>query len=978
MAMYHFSLHKDKKPDGTSVRGTEHVKYINREGKYEDQDRSPDNFIKFQDGKALLDGQTVLLYESDYGNITNTPDGLKVDGDASEITVDIALMVAHETGSSIELAGSRKFKEMVLNGIIEAGLKNIKLKDEKLQDELDERWEVIKHEQREFRRNGGKISNGPANKKPDFTIASAKGRSLTHAVSLRPPNLCTLSQCGMDDNDNRASAVLLQPDQLDQLEHDRTSLAANVRWDTTGARRGIIREHARRIVNQIENEQDMLLAESHVEYINREKAFAKRGGCIHTENKLPKWARDDAKRFFQMADKYSGKNITRYLEFQFALPNELNMEQNLELIHNFIKKEIPDHYYTFAIHDKVGAMSDGSHNLHVHLMFSPRLIDEAEKEKERGAYTYFRNSKRGAETNKEKRKGGAPMERRLNNIGFLREARFDFAQVTNEILAKYGKPDRVDHRSIKAMREEALMNGDEYMAKLLKRVPEKSIGPYAVNIENSPKVATIKEYRQSRHAVQDLLFDEEKLKKEIDELELREDSEYLQGTTDEFMHTSDYLELEELDEDDLLNELKADFLEAMHDLAVAERAIVWTEDAINQAKAEFLPDDKKETWQKYHEVDEELEHWEIFYNSIDPDESEPEYLALLPELQHKKEDLKRLLDEMQPDIDEMEKDLAQPETKSRLQTRIHNLLQEDKQTRDEYRTACQHVRATLTSLKSGLSKDHEEINKQQYSVKELNDIYRKRYFAAKREYEQARKEEGDARKQYISPERATLIAENQFVQGDWKTWRNDDRELKKKEQYLANDMEKWEKERQSLAGLTNGSMEHTAKKAELFKAKSELDVRQSSIESARDSLNIRYTALRACCDTPDAQAKIKDIAMGILRKNTKQAQTFNAAHHRTELAYNKMQVAKDDFDTVRERRSEFNEKTAFRTGGSGGGNVPNRDNDDLPGIIAAALKNDTVAVNIVERNDTGMPMDWKLMSVFDRDEMKAKSVDKYI
>ncbi len=64
------------------------------------------------------------------------------------------------------------------------------------------------------------------------------------------------------------------------------------------------------------------------------------------------------------------------------------------------------------------------------------------------------------------------------------------------------------------MREEALMNGDEYMAKLLKRVPEKSIGPYAVNIENSPKVATIKEYRGQQCGAKIIYSLEEKAKRD--------------------------------------------------------------------------------------------------------------------------------------------------------------------------------------------------------------------------------------------------------------------------------------------------------------------------------------------------------------------------------------------------------------------------------------------------------------------------------
>ena len=68
-----------------------------------------------------------------------------------------------------------------------------------------------------------------------------------------------------------------------------------------------------------------VFASSHVEYINREKAFANRGDCIFNDHKLPKWAADDPKIFFAAADKYEGKSNRRYVEIEFALPNVLTL-----------------------------------------------------------------------------------------------------------------------------------------------------------------------------------------------------------------------------------------------------------------------------------------------------------------------------------------------------------------------------------------------------------------------------------------------------------------------------------------------------------------------------------------------------------------------------------------------------------------------------------------------------------------------------
>ena len=140
-------------------------------------------------------------------------------------------------------------------------------------------------------------------------------------------------------------------------------------------------ETAYKILKRIEKKQTV--AESHVEYINRERAYAKRGECIFHAHRLPKWAKDDPKKFFQAADKYEGIGNRRYMEIEFALPNELKtVEQYRQIIDAFIEKHLSNHYYAYAIHNKIGVMSDGQHHPHVHIMFSERLIDDVEKKKE--------------------------------------------------------------------------------------------------------------------------------------------------------------------------------------------------------------------------------------------------------------------------------------------------------------------------------------------------------------------------------------------------------------------------------------------------------------------------------------------------------------------------------------------------------------------------------------------------------------------
>ena len=97
------------------------------------------------------------------------------------------------------------------------------------------------------------------------------------------------------------------------------------------------------------------------------------------------------KHLRKAADKYEGNGNRRYMEIKFALPNELKtVEQYRQIIDFFIAKHLSDRYYAYAIHDKIGVMSDGQHHPHVHTMFSERMIDDVEKEKERAACNFFK------------------------------------------------------------------------------------------------------------------------------------------------------------------------------------------------------------------------------------------------------------------------------------------------------------------------------------------------------------------------------------------------------------------------------------------------------------------------------------------------------------------------------------------------------------------------------------------------------------
>ena len=422
MAMFHFRLKSDKKPDGTKISAVKHVDYIRREGNFanleqwQQNNKFCGNCISSAKIKNTLDGQNVLLYKTDdFGSIRNSANGIEVTEKASPTTLSIALMLADETlnHNPLIINGSADFKKSVLKAAIIDNLP-ISFADKLLQNEFIHQKENVENDRKKFVASDGNLISNRPNPKPCITPTHAKTVESAAKVGLRLP---TLSQLSVVHSESKGTDLLLQNDESCQLEQLARDSYNNLRWNFSNERKKLAEWTAKKILERVEDTMDHVFASSHVEYINREKAFAKRGGCIFHAHHLPKWAKDDPKKFFKAADKYESKDNRRYMEIEFALPNELKtVEQYRQIIDAFIDKHLKYHYYAYAIHDKIGAMSNGQHHPHVHIMFSERLIDDVEKTHERAACNFFkypaRNKKDGSQpTFEEKFKHGAPKNR---------------------------------------------------------------------------------------------------------------------------------------------------------------------------------------------------------------------------------------------------------------------------------------------------------------------------------------------------------------------------------------------------------------------------------------------------------------------------------------------------------------------------------------------------------------------------------------
>ena len=166
----------------------------------------------------------------------------------------------------------------------------------------------------------------------------------------------------------------------------------------------------------------------------------------------------------EAADEHERANGRLYREVQFALPKELSETERRELAGRFAERltggeRLP---YALAIH-----RGDGG-NPHSHLMFSERTNDGIE----RSAAQWFRRYNAKAPE-----KGGALKSRTAVPQAWLEQTREAWAQEANRALEQAGRGERIDHRSLADLRDEAHRDGDLERAAELSREPNVHLGP---------------------------------------------------------------------------------------------------------------------------------------------------------------------------------------------------------------------------------------------------------------------------------------------------------------------------------------------------------------------------------------------------------------------------------------------------------------------------------------------------------------------
>lgn len=220
-------------------------------------------------------------------------------------------------------------------------------------------------------------------------------------------------------------------------------------------------------------------AEQHADYILREGRYS--GGkraeeLVYKDANLPRWAMS-ASAFFTCADRYERANGRAYTEFEIALPNELTHEENQKLVNNFVSKHIGNNkVWTYAIHSKPATFDDDEEQIHAHIMFCERVVDDG-MAKAKSPSKFFKRF-----NSKNPQNGGYQKDRALSGsrteiANTLKKIRQSWEDMINAEYKSHGIDKVVSCKTLKAQRDLAAAAGDEDMAEFFNRTPQEHLGP---------------------------------------------------------------------------------------------------------------------------------------------------------------------------------------------------------------------------------------------------------------------------------------------------------------------------------------------------------------------------------------------------------------------------------------------------------------------------------------------------------------------
>lgn len=501
---------------------------------------------------------------------------------------------------------------------------------------------------------------------------------------------------------------------------------------------------------------------------------------------------------------------------------------------------------------------------------------------------------------------------------------------------------RVDHRTLEAQKEEAEQNGDSSLARLFSRVPEKYIGVISCQDYEEPRLERLKIFRGLRKRHFDLVMKLDASTKEADELEIKDDIQFVSSR------------------------LKA--------LMVSQH------DAELQAKMEYMTKSERKLWLKFFETLAHKNHLKHFLKTLKkPDESDKDetraFAQIISSVKNQIADLDTSLSSMKKPLEDIRRRLELPDSRNNILLVTHQILQANTHARKMLKRSNIALDKAVDDLRNALFVKTMEEQKTSFKTREVYDLICQQHRALKKEKEDLLVEKFHIQRQIISPQRAIFIAKNIFVHGDFKRLREKIRRYKKDEQRLATKLLAYSKKEKEFQTRDWSIFPHSTflqQQYYLTKQRTLMEIERGRLEQIKLSLQNEQSELESLCQPHEATRKIEMIAAGILRKNLKFVRQLEKIEARKKELIPRINHANEQMKALKDRIARDKINTYYLVTCS----------DMLPNIKAASPIADAIlmepqAMQLVTHsngNNLEMEKDWELMSELDKDEIINKKI----
>lgn len=212
---------------------------------------------------------------------------------------------------------------------------------------------------------------------------------------------------------------------------------------------------------------------SHFQYITRSGRYTNRDEDLaYSESgNIPNCPELEMniKNYWKAANTFGRVNSRAYRDVVIALQEEFSLDENIALVHDFMHHFGIDENqtYSFAIHDHYSKLAPEHRNIHCHLMFNERIVNQER------VFTHAEDIFKRANSPVS---GGLKVDPYFTSRKFVIDAREYWEKINNEMFIKKGLEARISCKTLKTQKAELEAEGRYEEAKYYDRTPMKHMG----------------------------------------------------------------------------------------------------------------------------------------------------------------------------------------------------------------------------------------------------------------------------------------------------------------------------------------------------------------------------------------------------------------------------------------------------------------------------------------------------------------------